>query len=260
MPTSRPEGSPRRERHPPAWLVERLAFDPDRADSAARAHADACPGCRRAVEQLLRERSAFLAGHPVRPFVAAVASRAACRPAHRGGRWGGWGLAVAAAAAAALAVHVREPEPRGEVAFKGGGGAVLRVFVSRDGDAARPLRAGDPLRPRDVVRFGVVAPAGGHVLVASVDEEGRVDRYFPQGELAFELARGADLRILPGSVVLDDVQGREWVVLLVARRPLERRAVEDALRRAWRSRRGEELGPVALDAAVCVVQVTKVAP
>ncbi|MBL0278640.1 MAG: hypothetical protein IPQ24_21665 [Anaeromyxobacter sp.] len=68
------------------------------------------------------------------------------------------------------------------------------------------------------------------------------------------------LQLLPGSIVLDETTGREWIVLLLAERRLDEPAVREALLSAWRARAGDRLGPIGLDAEVDVVPITKAAP
>src|SRR5512143_811398 len=100
-----PDRAARRDGHLPAWLVERLAFEPEAAPSAD-GHHRSCPSCRDAIEQLRREREAFLSARPARPFVAAVAART---PPRASGDLSGrspwrWLLAGGLAAAGAAAV------------------------------------------------------------------------------------------------------------------------------------------------------------
>lgn len=264
MPGPHPETAARQGQHPPAWRLEQLAFEPDAAPPEAAVHRATCPACGAAVAGLRSERDAFLAARPTRPFVAAVVERATRPAAADAGRWwpGRWLLVAGAAAAAALLTVGRAPAPEeGAVRFKGDGGPSLTLFVSRGGGPARPLEAGAALHPGDVVRFGVVTPRPGHVLVASIDERGRYARYHPAAEGADAPVDGREaLQVLPGSVELDGSLGREWIVLVVSPRPLDERRVEEALGRAFRERAGDRLGPVALDAEVRVVAVAKVPP
>jgi len=164
-------------------------------------------------------------------------------------------MATAAAVVAVLGVRLGA---RDEVRFKGDPGAALVLFVGRDGAAARPLEPAEALRPGDVLRFGVVSSRAAHVFVASVDEEGRFSRYYPAaGGLSAPLEGRDSLQVLPGSVVLDDTTGREWIVLVVAAAPIAEGRVEEALRRAHRDRSGGELGRVDLEGTAVVVPVRK---
>ncbi|HEU4382145.1 MAG TPA: hypothetical protein VFR85_01480 [Anaeromyxobacteraceae bacterium] len=264
MPVPDRDREARREGHLPAWLLERMAFEPEAtpAGDGHHQHHQACESCRATVEALRRERDAFLASRPARPFLAGLAAAETPsvpeRPASRSAwRWlFTGGLAAAGAAAVAIALW---PAPGNEIRFKGE--ATFTLFVSRGGEAARPLETGETLRPGDLLRFGVVSPTPAHALVASIDEGGRVSRYHPPtGSGGAPVEGRAQLQVLPGSVELDETVGREWIVLVLSPGPLDGRRVEEALRKAWRERTGDRLGPVALEAQVRVVAVTKVRP
>ncbi len=260
-----PDRAARRDGHLPAWLVERLAFEPEAAPAGDghHQHHQTCERCRAAVEELRREREAFLAARPARPFLAAVKDRAASPAPGTPPRWWTprrWLLAGGLAAATAAVLVGLWPAGDGGIRFKGQPVA-FTVFASRGGEPARPLEPGDALRPGDVLRFGVTSPGPGHVVVASVDEAGRVSRYYPMAGNGSAAIEGREyLQLLPGSVVLDETVGREWIALVVSAAPLEQRRVEEALRKAWRERAGDRLGPVALEAQVRVVAVAKVRP
>lgn len=262
MPGPGPDHQTREVGHLPAWLVERLAFEPEAAP-AQGGHVQSCERCRAAVEELRRERDAFLAARPARTFLAGVAARPPPRAPHGlSGRSTSWRWLFAGGLAAAAAAVVAGLWPPGgmEVRFKGEPVA-FTVFLSRGGEPARPLDPGVALRPGDVLRFGVVSPRAGHVQVASIDEAGRVSRYYPATGGGSAPVEGREyLQLLPGSVALDETVGREWIALVVSGAPLETGRVEEALRQAWRDRAGDRLGPVALEAQVRVVSVTKVRP
>lgn len=261
MPGPGPEYQPRESGHLPAWLVERLAFEPEAA-AAEGGHVQGCERCRAAVDDLRRERDAFLAARPARPFLAGVAARSPLASGRSSARFTPWRWLVAgglAAAGAAVAAGLWLDGERG-VSFKGEPVA-FTVFLSRGGEPARPLEPGMPLRPGDVLRFGMVSPRAGHVQVASIDEAGRFSRYYPPSGSGSVPVEGREyLQLLPGSVALDETVGREWIALVVSPSPLETGRVEEALRKAWRGRAGDRLGPVALEAQVRVVAVAKVRP
>jgi len=261
MSKSRPETA-----HPRAFELEQLAFEPEAAAAALRAHVEGCDTCREAVASFGAARSAFLREHPARPVIAAVVERAEAEAREARGRpaWlralldRRWLLVPAAAAAAAMFLLV-DPRQAPRVGWKGDGAAVLQLYAARDGGAARPIAPAEGLHAGDVLRFGVMAPRGGHAFVASVDEAGTFCRYFPQGEAA-ALPQNAALQLLPGAIELDATVGREWIVLAVSERPLEEAEVREALLTAWRSRLGDRLGALPLQAATAVVPITKVPP
>jgi hypothetical protein len=150
--------------------------------------------------------------------------------------------------------------PAEEATHFKGGGAALRLYYARGTAEARPLDPGLELRPGDILRFGVVGAKGRHAFVASVDERGSFSRYYPPDAGGGPLPAGGDLQLLPGSVVLDETVGREWIVLLLSGRPLEEARVREALLEAWRTRQADHLGALRLDAATDVVPVTKAGP
>lgn len=265
MPGSHPEGTARVGGHPPAWTLERLAFERGAAPAASVAHLEACSECRAAAERLRAERDAFLESRPTARFLARVTLRAEELEAARRRSWSPrrWFLATGLAAAATgaalfagLKLSSREP-----VRFKGDGAPSFVLFVARGAEPARPLDPAEALRPGDVLRFGVVSPRSAHAVVASIDSAGRFSRYYPAGGEGSAPLDGREyLQILPGSVVLDDTLGREWIALVISATPVEQRRVEEALRRAYSERRGGELGPVDLDGQVAVIPVAKVKP
>ncbi len=263
-PSPSPDAGARSREHLPAWMIERFAFEPNAVPADSVRHLGGCARCRASADRLRVERTAFLEARPAATFVAAVALRA---EAHDARRWRGWSprrwlLATGflAASAATLLVGLRIGS-REEVRFKGDVGATFVLFVGRGGGAARPVDSSESLRPGDVLRFGVVSLRSGHAFVASIDEAERFSRYYPAvGERGVPLDGREDLQILPGSVVLDESAGREWIVLVISSTPLDEGRIEEALRRAYRERRGDRLGRVALDADVVTVPVRKVRP
>jgi hypothetical protein len=245
--------------HPVPRLLELVAFEAEAAGPEAVAHGEGCDRCRAEVAALRAERERFLALRPARPFVARVVERSA---QERPRRWG-WSfaprLAFAAGAAALLALVTLGPAGGPGVSFKGAPASALSLYASRGGEPARPLGPGQPLHPGDLLRFGVRTSRGAYALVAGLDAEGRVSRYFPQAAGPGDRLEGREaVQLLPGSVILDETLGREWIVLLLSAERLPDAAVEEALGRAWRGRQGEALGPLGLDAEVHPLAVTKV--
>lgn len=259
-PTTTPGG------HPREFVLEQVAFEPEAVDAGVRRHVEGCEACGKVVAGFQAERRGFLEEHPTRPVVAHVVERAEqeatkARPAWLDAllnpRW----LLVSAVTAAALVLVLNFPKQSvDEVTFKGDG-AVLQLFLARGTAEARPFDAGTRLRPGDLLRFGVIAPGGRHAFVASVDEAGRFSRYYPPdaGEAA-PLDGGSKLQLLPGSIVLDETLGREWIVLLVSGERLDEARVRKALLQAWRAREGDRLGALGLEAQAAVVPVTKAPP
>jgi hypothetical protein len=267
MSKARLDSAPAPVGHPPAWILERVAFEPEAVDAEARRHSETCASCRLAVAQLTEARSQFLAGRPARPFLALVRERSSHDPGRATRSWPPhfgstrWLLVPAAAAVAVLLVLVLPPRLSWrEAVHMKGGGVALRIFAAREGQVAHPIEPGTALRPGDLLRFGVVAPGARNAFVASVDEVGRFSRYYPAGGTAGAALDGSGgLQLLPGSVELDDTTGREWIVLLVSQDVLDEDEVREALLLAWRERQGDRLGHLALAADAVIVPVNKVA-
>jgi hypothetical protein len=280
MSKTRADGAP--SPHPREFLLEQLAFEPESVEPGVRAHVAGCQACSAAVAGLDAGRQAFVAARPVRPFVSTVVAQAERKEQAEAGakeelrraRFGWlvallrprWLLVPALAGAAVVLVIAvpRQPAEEGNHTHFKGGGATLRLFYARgprETAQARPLDPGVSLRPGDLLRFGVLAGKGRYAQVASVDEAGRVSRYYPAGDAASPpLPASGELQLLPGSIELDETLGREWVVLFLSERPLDGPRVTDALLAAFRARTGDRLGPIAAEAETDVMPITKVRP
>jgi hypothetical protein len=138
----------------------------------------------------------------------------------------GWALAGGLAALVlVLGVWGLMPrDPDLAVAFKGPIG--LEVYGHRD-QATFRVSDGDRLRPGDRLRFRVTTPGPGYLLILSVEEGGRVTRFYP---FASDAAQSFDGRgaLLEGSIALDSFLGRERVFVLFSPAPFSLREVSAA--------------------------------
>jgi hypothetical protein len=221
------------------------------AAEARRRHTAQCPACAGRLADLERQAARFLAD---RPRLDARRS-APARPA----RWIA-GTLAAAAAAAAIAL-ARAPAPPSDVRLKGSIIAV-EVFAKDANGLVAPLLAGGVAHPGDGLRFRLTARRDGHAGLVSVDGAGRASSYGPQGE-GGRLAplAAAQPTLLDGSIVLDQVLGRERLFAFLCRDRLETdrlvRAVQAAVdARPSASPSAADLG---LDCAVGAFWFTKAA-
>jgi hypothetical protein len=203
--------------------------------SAARTHLDTCAICAGRLGELEGDRDRFRAAPP--PLdPGAAAGRA--RPVATGGadwwvrirRWLVPATAVAAAALIALAVLPRSDREGQEEAGGGTrlkGGARLGFYLKRGEEVVRGA-SGDVLHPGDQVRFAISAAEPGFAAVLSVDGAGRVSVYHPDGARAQAFAAGTD-QVLPGSIELDEVTGRETVYGFFCAHEVEVSALQTAL-------------------------------
>ncbi|WP_225409615.1 DUF4384 domain-containing protein [Stigmatella hybrida] len=224
--------------HPPGRVLDELAFAPGealRASEPAR-HVSACAACQARIAALREERARFLQARPARAFAARVLEQTA-RPSW----WERprlWALAmVPALALVALALQGALPGPGASsgpasIRYKGAAPVRWEVLVSREGQPAVAFPEGMPLREGDVLRFRVVLPERGYVFIANLDEAGQFTRYYP-ADSAHAVALEPGEHVLPGSVVLDDVQGEERVMVFVSPTPLEAQEVEASVRQAF---------------------------
>jgi hypothetical protein len=115
------------------------------------------------------------------------------------------------------------PPEENYIGIKGGPG--LEVIALR-GSSQFPVKPGAALQPKDKVRF-VVNPAGSKfVLIASRDGAGNFTVYYPFNGLESAPLAG---RELPGSVELDEVTGKEWLVAVFSDAPVKADAVKSLM-------------------------------
>ena len=212
--------------HPPAWVIDQLAFGPEDStfDDAVLSHVEACAECTERIRSLRQERAAYQATHPSAAFLARLEERMAARDPRRFYRRS---VSIAAVAAtlgvagmsAVLLPRLDGASDRPAIKMKGETGLALRVHVSRDGRPAAPFDLRDPVRPGDVLRFIVDLPQAGHVTIMSIDERARVSWYYPtESSQARPLGPGRSI-VLSGAIELDDYIGKELLVLVSTNTP-----------------------------------------
>jgi hypothetical protein len=174
---------------------------------------------------------AFVKARPPDRFLRQLERREAA-PAARPSPWRrlvpALGLAVPVVLALVLAPRLVQP-PAGGVTMKGDG---FRVAVARAGGAGAPeLAAGDAVvHPGDGLRFSYEAGEDGYLLVLDLDGRGEASVLHPFGASAAAPLAANHREFLPGSVVLDDAPGPEFIVAVFSRRPLEAAPLLEALR------------------------------
>jgi hypothetical protein len=222
--------SPSSPRRTPDWLLERIALGempPDRLQRA-RAQLLAEPDGAARLAALERSSAEILHQHPPAAVVAAVRARAS-QPVPAPARdplrsLFTLGLPVAAAAAVVVAVglqalapapaDLRVAPPVEDTRLKGLRPHLLLHRLTATGvealDATATARAGDRLQ------LQLVAAAGQHAVVLSIDGRGRVTLHLPeQGALAMAVPAGGELA-LPSSYELDDAPLFERFFLVTA--------------------------------------------
>ncbi|MDP1821641.1 MAG: hypothetical protein Q8L48_00280 [Archangium sp.] len=222
---------------PPAAALEAFAAGEPQPFAA---HVGSCAQCGPYVAALRADADAFARARPPELFLKQLERRAAGRPRTPWWRW----LGVLAPVAAALVLFfVTRPPPDDGVTFKG---PPLRVFLKR-GDAEPALLPPDGrVKPGDSLRFGYDAPADGYLAVFELDGTEATTVFWP-----FAGTAGAPVKqsqgLLPGTVVLDDSPGPEWLVAVWSRAPFDTAPLAQQLK-------GQSTRPsVELKCAGCVV-------
>jgi hypothetical protein len=190
----------------------------DAADQATlTAHCETCKRCRAQLAELQADQAHF-AQFVFPRTVEAIEKRA--KPA--GFRWR-WLVPIVGLAAAAMVAVVMVPKATVDesyVGIKGDGAPVLRVFGRRGKSDVFAVKSGAQLQASDQLRFEAVPAGYSHLLIASVDGQGAFNVYFPfDGTQAAPLGTGTSME-LPGSIELDEVKGRERLVVVFAKRPV----------------------------------------
>ncbi|HEX5750727.1 MAG TPA: hypothetical protein VFZ09_31160 [Archangium sp.] len=216
--------SPRGPHCPPAAVLEALSAG-EPAPEATRSHVAGCPDCHGQLEALTTAREAFVRARPPELFLRQLERRAASQP-RRGLRW--W-LPVLGACVPLLALLVLVPRLGQDDGVRLKGGA-FRVVVSRDGGAPELLGPDALVRPGDALRFAYESTEAGHLLVLELDGRGNASVFHPYGAATSAPLAAAQREFLPGSVVLDDAPGPEWLLAVFSPRPLEAAPLLEALR------------------------------
>lgn len=232
---------------------------PDEAQRVA-AHLDACQSCRavrdeieshaaeyesRADEHLARLLDRLAHEQPIAEVVP-LASR-------RRSRVTTVAIAVGGLAAAAMLALVLVPvlldtgdgEPPDDIRFKG---SLAVELVAKRGARQFRVTDGAELAAGDAIRFVVSTGAPGWISVFSIDSTGRLSPFYPDSDPATDpepLHLAAPGRHeLPGSIILDDSQGHEDIVVVFSTAEFDRGPVHrTAARIGGTAAADETLGP-----------------
>lgn len=215
--------SPRGPHCPPAAVLEAMSAG-EAVPEATRTHVAGCPDCHGQLQALTTAREAFVRAKPPDLFLRQLERRAASQP-QRGLRWL---LPVLGACVPLLALLVLVPRLSEDgVTMKGG---AFRVVASRAGGTPELLGPDAQVRPGDALRFAYEAPEAGHLLILELDGRGTASVFYPLGSATSAPQPAAQRDFLPGSVVLDDSPGPEWLLAVFSPRPLEAAPLLEALR------------------------------
>lgn len=188
-------------------------------------HLEQCTVCAQHVDRRRADSVAFVKARPFELFSRQLQRRGE----ERKKRAFRWLLPVAAGLALAMAViPQRFPAADSQrVTFKG---ASVAVHVLRGHDV-HTLREGEPLKPRDAVRFTLRSEQPGYAAVLERDSAGVVTVVAPFGSPSPQ-AIAAGSTTLDDSSVLDGVVGKETFVAIFSQQPFALNAVAESLRDA----------------------------
>jgi hypothetical protein len=147
-------------------------------------------------------------------------ARAAALPRRAG--WARWWMGAAALPVAALAAFLLLLRPPAGVTSTGTrtkGDFAIALYVKHAESAADPgLHLGEPLHPRDRVRFKLGGSDHGYLAVLGLDASEKLSVFFPAGANA--QARPGAEEVLPGAIELDGTLGREVITALRCEQPI----------------------------------------
>ncbi|WNG37191.1 DUF4384 domain-containing protein [Archangium violaceum] len=216
--------SPRGPHCPPAAQLEAMSAG-EATPETTRTHVEGCADCRGQLEALTTAREAFVRARPPELFLRQLERRTASQP-RRGLRWL---LPVLGACVPLLALLVLVPrlEQEDGVRIKGGD---FRVVASRAGGSPELLGPDAQVQSGDALRFSYEAKEAGHLLVLELDGRGAASVFYPYGSATSAPLPAGQRDFLPGSVVLDDAPGPEWLLAVFSPRPLQAAPLLEALR------------------------------
>jgi hypothetical protein len=237
-------------------LMQLLSGDlEERDDVLARQHIETCEACRSELAAMAHNIADFEQRKEARldSLLAAIDTPKRRIPRRR---TVAYGVAAAALLALALGFMFRnETTETGDIVFKGR--LSVEIVAKRD-DRQFSVTDGDILYEADALRFVVTTIAAGYLTIFSIDDNGTVWNYYPETDpednpdpLRLE---GSGRHELPGSVVLDQMLGKEQFVVAFSPEPFDRRAFTEK----WAIRRNTgETDEFRKDIAIESIRVVK---
>lgn len=127
-----------------------------------------------------------------------------------------WLPATVLALAAAAALFAIEPWSPGELGLKGAPGLVV---YQHHNSGSTMLSSGAVVHPGDRLRFQVSASRDSEILIVCVEDSGAVSVFYPPANRRSSAIAAHPDGALPGSIVLDEHLGDEWLHLVACERP-----------------------------------------
>jgi hypothetical protein len=199
----------------PATLEALSAGEPQ--PNPVTTHVPGCPQCRGYVSALVEGREAFLALRPAPQFLRKLEARP--KPGLQPRPWL-FGLGALVAAGLALMVVPSNPATDG-VVLKGPSGPLQVVYLRPGAQGPQRVERDMRLKAGDALRFTYNAPTAGHLLILDLDGTGKASVFVPFDGQQSKVVRAAHHEPMPGSVILDDAPGPEWIVAVFSPRPLQ---------------------------------------
>lgn len=204
------------------------------------AHVRDCLVCRRKLQELEQERTAFLEAHPMMPEDALATGQPSVFVQRQR-------MLMAAAAmlvmfvAGSVVYRAMVARPDG---FRPKGDTRVTLYVLGD-NAAPEVRSDGVYHPGERIQMAYACGARNRFMLFSVDDSGRVTTYYPaDGDSSVSLEKGRDLP-LPHSIELDSYLGEELYIAVFSETPLAVAAIREQVTEAVSAADG--LGEVALD-------------
>jgi len=211
--------------------------------SSLECHLQQCPVCHDYLQTLRRERNEFLADHPFSELkieksqspwfqkLLDILTRPALYPVY--------GLLLIVAITVPVLFFGNRAQISDEIRYKGTAG--LTFFFQRDGvihegDKRKQYRGGDQIQ----ILYNSTKEQ--FAALISIDSRGQISFYHPQQNSDFcseKTTAGAGLTF-PGSIILDDSEGSELIILLLSDKPLPVKTV-----RTWISELYEEFPQIS---------------
>lgn len=223
------------------WLVEDLP--PDEMKSIGE-HLDQCSNCHDIVKTMAQNKAEYESRrdeHVSRFREALLAENgrehvATATPTLMTRRFSPALYALAAAAMIGIVLTVAlltsdRNIPESAVTFKG---SMVFKVVAKRGMEQFFVKGDSELKENDALRFIVTTRSAGYVSVCSVDKGGIVSPFYPdtdpkadQNPMAIE---GPGRHELPGSIILDNEIGYEYLVVVFSKKRFDRRDIHTILK------------------------------